>query len=384
MRDGKTRPINPCYNGDILLNLSLIGSFCNMPENPLRIVVAMSGGVDSSVAAGMLVADGHEVTAAMMRLWSDPSVENLCCTPDSQEIARSVATQLDIPFHIIDAVSIFRKNVVRYFIDCYKQGRTPNPCVVCNRQVRWELLLAEAKAIGANFIATGHYARIKVNDNGRSLLLRGVDKNKDQSYVLHGLTQDQLSRTILPLGNYTKQEIRQVARRFNLPVAERPDSQDLCFVGTDGYRDFLIRHAPEVIFPGPIVNRGGKVLGQHRGLAFYTIGQRKGLGIAGPQPYYVIGKDLPHNALVIGTSQEQGEDQLTAEQVNWISGETPLQPFRARIKIRYKALDTWGLITPIDNINVHIKFDKSLKDITPGQAAVFYLGEICLGGGIIK
>jgi tRNA-specific 2-thiouridylase len=355
-----------------------------MPENSLRIVVAMSGGVDSSVAAAMLVADGHEVTGFMMRLWSDPSTENLCCTPGSQELARGVATQLDIPFHTIDAVSIFRKNVVQYFIDCYKQGETPNPCVACNRLVRWDALLAEATTIGASHVATGHYARIKGYDNSRMLLLRGVDKNKDQSYVLHGLSQDQLSRTLLPLGDFTKQEIRQVARRFKLPVAERPDSQDLCFVGNEGYRDFLVRHAPEVVFPGPIVTRNGKVLGQHRGLAFYTIGQRKGLGISGPLPYYVLEKDVPQNTLVIGTSQEQGEDQLNAAQVNWISGEAPPEPIRANIKVRYKALGTWGLVSPMDNTRVHIKFDQPLRDITPGQAAVFYNGETCLGGGIIE
>ncbi len=355
-----------------------------MTYNPLRVVVAMSGGVDSSVAAVLLAEQGHAVIGVMMSLWSDPSIVNLCCTPDSMALARRIAAQLEIPFHTVDSKSTFRKNVVQYFIDRYKSGVTPNPCVACNRRVRWKILFEAAAEHGATHIATGHYARLETGNSGLVQLLRGVDPNKDQSYVLHGLTQDQLAHTLFPLGKYTKPEIRDIARRFQLPVAERPESQDLCFVGNEGYRDFLIRHAPEVVAPGPIVSASGETLGSHLGLAFYTIGQRKGLGIAAPQPYYVLGKDTGQNTLIIGTSGELGRDELTAVDVNWIAGLPPSEPFRALIKIRYKARDVWGLVFPQPGGRVHVTFDEQIRDITPGQAVVFYDGEVCLGGGNIE
>jgi tRNA-specific 2-thiouridylase len=344
----------------------------------------MSGGVDSSVAAALLIEEGYDVIGVMMQLWSDPSTENLCCTPVSMETARSIAEQLDIPFHTIDAITVFRQKVVQNFIDQYRYGNTPNPCVTCNRQVRWKTLFEFADDLGAFHVASGHYARRKVSDSGTVQLLRGVDSKKDQSYVLHGLSQEQLSRTIFPLGEYTKPEIRRIARRFQLPVAERPDSQDLCFVGNDGYRDFLIRHVPEVVDPGPITNSNGETLGTHQGLAFYTIGQRKGLGIPAPQPYYVMRKDTGNNALVIGTSDELGSDRLIAKNVNWISGKPPQKPVKAMTKIRYKARDVEGLIDPKPDGRVNVNFKEKIRDITPGQSAVFYEDSVCLGGGVIE
>jgi tRNA-specific 2-thiouridylase len=356
-----------------------------MSNHPLRIVIAMSGGVDSSVAAAILKDQGHDVLGVMMGLWSEPgSAGNLCCTPDSMALARGIASELNIPFYSIPSENIFKENVVDFFITSYKNGQTPNPCVACNRYVRWDTILAKADELGANYIATGHYARIRWDDNGRAQLLRGIDRKKDQSYVLHGLPQEKIARTRFPLGEYTKPEIRDLARQLKLPVAERPDSQDLCFVGGGDYREFLQRHAPEVANPGPIISTDGDKLGEHQGLAFYTIGQRKGIGIAAPRPYYVLDKDVDTNALVVGIETELGKDALTTGPVNWISGQPPDNPVRLLVKIRYKSNDVEGTVTPLNDGRVHVKFDQKLRDITPGQAAVFYDGEICMGGGIIE
>ncbi len=355
-----------------------------MPDKPLRVIIAMSGGVDSSVAAALLVDQGYDVTGVMLKLWSDQSTENLCCTNDSLVIARSIAWQLGFPFHTVDEKSTFRENVVQYFIDSYKSGNTPNPCIACNRYVRWPTLLRIADKFAATHVATGHYARLKTTNSGDVQLLRGVDRDKDQSYVLHGLSQDQLNRTLFPLGTHTKTEIRRIASHYDLPVAKKPDSQDLCFVGDEGYKDFLLRNAHEVVNPGPIVNTKGETVGVHQGLAFYTIGQRKGIGITGPKPYYVLEKNPINNTLFIGTVDELGMDNLTAKDLNWISGDPPSFPFRAHIKIRHKASDVWGTVNSLNNGRVYVKFDGNIRDITPGQAAVFYQKEICLGGGIIE
>jgi tRNA-specific 2-thiouridylase len=351
-----------------------------------RVVIAMSGGVDSSVAAALLKDQGYEVIGMMLRLWSEPGSEayNRCCTPDDMALARRIAAQIDISFYAIDAKDVFRDTVVDYFVSGYTQGTTPNPCLICNRRIRWEFLLNRALALGADYLATGHYARIRETENGRQELLRGVDSNKDQSYVLHVLNQEQFSHAMFPLGEYTKPQIREMARAFNLPVAERSDSQDLCFLGNGDYRDFLLRNVPEVASPGPIMTREREQLGEHQGLAFYTIGQRKGLGIAAAHPLYVLEKDGDNNTLVVGTKEQLGRDELTTGVVNWISGQPPENPIRASVKIRYKANEVDGTITPLEDGGTHIKLNQSLRDITPGQAAVFYDGEVCLGGGIIK
>jgi len=350
------------------------------------IVVALSGGVDSSVAAALLKQQGHEVIGVMMRLWSEPGSEaaNRCCTPDAIAMARQVAAKLEIPFYAVDAQQIFRDVVVKYFMEGYAQGTTPNPCLVCNRYIRWDFLLQHALALGANSLATGHYARVAVGESGKITLLRGVDAHKDQSYVLSVLTQEQLRYAVFPVGEYTKPQVRQLARNFGLPVAEREESQDLCFLGEENYRDFLRRYMPDVVNPGPIVTRNGQQVGEHRGLAFYTIGQRKGLGISSPVPMYVLEKDTSHNCLIIGRVGELGESELTARDVNWVSGDPPADTVHAQVKIRYKAVETLGYVSPLDGSRVHIRFDVPLRDITPGQAVVFYVGDVCLGGGIIE
>jgi tRNA-uridine 2-sulfurtransferase len=351
-----------------------------------KVVVAMSGGVDSSVAAALLQQQGHEVIGMMLRLWSEPGKEesNRCCTPDAMAQARRVAAKLDIPFYVIDAKEVFRETVVQYFLDGYARGETPNPCLMCNRQIRWTFLFDHARALGADFMATGHYVRIRTSDDQRQLL-RAVDPSKDQSYVLHVLKQDKLAHALFPIGEYPKPEIRKLAADFDLPTASRKDSQDLCFLAGEDYRGFLQRNAAEMLKPGEIRSRSGVSLGAHTGLANYTIGQRKGLGIAAAMPLYVIGKDASTNSLIVGEAGELGSDELSVRDVNWISGRAPLEPFRAQVKIRYTAREAEAWVTPLeDGARAGVRFDAPQRDITPGQAAVFYQDGLMLGGGIIQ
>lgn len=349
-----------------------------------KVVVAMSGGVDSSVAAALLKEQGYDVIGMMLRLWSEPGKEdsNRCCTPDSMAQARRVAAKLDIPFYVIDAKDVFRETVVQYFLDGYARGETPNPCLICNRQIRWTFLLEHALALGADYMATGHYVRIR-KAAGDYQLLRAVDRSKDQSYILHVLNQEKLARALFPIGDYPKTEIRAIAERFGLPTASRKDSQDLCFLAGEDYRNFLQRNAVEMLQPGEILTREGKPLGTHTGLANYTIGQRKGLGIASPAPLYVLGKDSVTNSLIVGTQEELGSGELIARDVNWLSGETPQGPFRADVKIRYTAREAEALVTPMNENRARVQFDAPQRDITAGQAAVFFQDDLLIGGGII-
>jgi len=344
----------------------------------------MSGGVDSSVAAALLKEQGYDVIGMMLRLWSEPGKEdsNRCCTPDSMAQARRVAAKLDIPFYVIDAKDVFHNTVVQYFLDGYARGETPNPCLICNRQIRWTFLLDHALALGADYMATGHYVRIRKADDGHQLL-RAVDKSKDQAYVLHVLNQEKLARALFPIGDYPKTEIRAIAEKFGLPTALRKDSQDLCFLAGDDYRNFLQRNAAEMLKPGEILTRDGRSIGEHNGLANYTIGQRKGLGVASLVPLYVLGKNSATNTLIVGTQEELGSLDLTARDVNWLSGEAPREPFRAEVKIRYMAKEAAALVTPMNGKQVQVQFDAPQRDITAGQAAVFFQGDLMIGGGII-
>lgn len=347
----------------------------------------MSGGVDSSVAAALLVEQGYEVIGMMMRLWSEsgagPSApSNRCCTPDQMADARRVADRLGIPFYVVDVRQHFRQAIVQFFLDEHEAGRTPNPCVECNRQIRFTYLLERALALGADYLATGHYAQIDQTPGGY-LLKQGIDSHKDQSYVLHTFRQDQLARVLFPIGQYTKDEVRDIARRFGLPVASKQESQDLCFLNDGDYRRFIRENSINIYQPGPILDADGRELGRHEGLPFYTIGQRKGLGIAAAKPLFVLRKDAARNALIVGPREALGARELVAEGVNWISGTTPASPIHAEVKIRYKATPIPAVITPLEGGATHVQFSEPAYGVTPGQAAVFYDGSVCLGGGLI-
>ena len=352
-----------------------------------RIVVAMSGGVDSSLAAALLVEQGYEVIGIMMRLWAEVVPEgesfNRCCPPEAVEQARAVAAHLGIPFYLINVERQFRRQVVDYFIEEYGRGRTPNPCVVCNRQIRFGYLLQYGSMLGATRLATGHYTRVQQAPSGQWELRRGVDRQKDQSYVLHMLGQYHLSRALFPIGYYTKDQVRSMAAERRLPTADRPESQDLCFVANGDYRGFLCRQAPSFAEPGPILDTRDRPLGEHPGLAFYTVGQRRGLGISASRPLYVLAIQPERNALIVGHTDELGRDYLVAEGVNWVSGEPPPRPIEAQVQIRYRASPVPAVVTPLPGERAEVRFSRRLRDITPGQSAVFYQGDLCLGGGPI-
>ncbi len=363
------------------------------------VVVAMSGGVDSSTTAALLVERGYNVIGMMMRLWAESSApdgqaaddderfaSNRCCSPAAVADARGVCQTLGIPFYLLNFEAPFKAYVVDFFLNGYAQGVTPNPCLQCNRQVKFGALLEKATALGADLLATGHYARVR-ESGGKFELLKGLDANKDQSYALSILSQEQLSHALFPLGEHTKDETRALARRFGLRVADKHESQDLCFISDGHYRGFLQRSLPSdspALVPGDIVDTHGNVLGHHQGLANYTIGQRKGLGFAVGEPLYVLSLDVARNAIVVGRAEELGRRALIAESVNWIAGSAPDHPLDVTVKIRYRARELPAHVTPLDASRARVEFAQPLRDITPGQAVVFYDGELCLGGGIIR
>jgi len=341
-----------------------------------HVVVALSGGVDSSVAAARLLDEGWRVSGMTLRLWKGRQQ-----TEQPDEV-QNVADRLGIPLEVVDSSQAFRSQVVQPFLDCLVGGETPNPCISCNPGFKWRLLLECAQRMGAGAVATGHYARLRPSAVGGVELLKGVDAHKDQSYFLCMLNQAQLKRTLFPLGTLTKPETRTEAARRGLPTAEKSESQDLCFLsGMDAW-EFLEVYAPHSLNPGAITDRQGRVLGEHRGLAFYTIGQRRGLPAAA-HALYVLEKDVRHNRLVVGFAEELGRSELEAAGVNWISGMAPQLPVRVEVKIRYKAPPAPALLLPAAPGRVSVLFDAPLRDITPGQAAAFYHSELLLGGGII-
>ncbi len=353
-----------------------------MDEMDKKVVVAMSGGVDSSMAAALLKEEGYEVIGVMMRLWAPEGVTNRCCSPEAAEDARHVCQILGIPFYLLNFEEKFKRYVVDYFEREYAQGRTPNPCLECNRHLKFGLLLRKALALGAVYLATGHYARIE--HNGRYQLLKGVDRAKDQSYALYMLGQEELARLLFPLGGYTKEEVRSLARKTGLPVAKKAESQELCFVPKAGYGRFLQDYSGLKPQPGPIVDLAGNTLGEHRGLAYYTIGQRRGLGIAAPQPLYVLRIDVERNALVVGRAFDLRCGGLLTRATTYVTGETPPGPMEVTAKIRYKAKEAKALLDPLEGRRAKLSFLDPQRGVAPGQGVVFYQGEVVIGGGIIE
>jgi tRNA-uridine 2-sulfurtransferase len=354
------------------------------------VVVAMSGGVDSSAAAALLLEQGYTVIGVMLRLWTEPPLPganadavNRCCSLESLVDAQAVADRLGIPFYVINAEEPFRSGVVDTFIREYAAGRTPNPCLVCNRIVRFGYLLEYARSLGASYLATGHYARVRSGAGGKIELLRGFDRAKDQSYVLSVLGQKELRQVLFPVGEYSKAQVRALAGARGLPTASRPESQDLCFVADGDYRRFLTRWAPESVRPGPILDRRGRRLGTHRGLPFYTVGQRGGLGIAAPQPFYVLELRAESNTLIVGAAEELGQRCLHTAAVNWIAGEPPAESASLQVQIRYRAQPVPARAVSQPDGSVDVCLAEPLRGVTPGQAAVFYRDETCLGGGTI-
>jgi len=356
-----------------------------------RVIVAMSGGVDSSVTAALLKEQGYDVIGVTMNLWPQESLSpgpnryESCCGFRAIMDANKVATKLNIPHYVADFREVFKKSVVEYFCKEYFEGRTPNPCVRCNQYVKFVALLERAQKIGADFIATGHYARIVYDKKRRRYLLKkGIDPKKDQSYFLYTMTQEQLSKTLMPLGEFTKRKVREIARKLDLPVARRAESQEICFVPDNDYPRFLEKMNPNLAKPGPIINKKGEILGQHKGIIYYTIGQRKGLGISSEKPLYVISIDKKTNTIVVGNEEEVYRSEFVVEQINWIVKEKMEKPFIAKVKIRYIHPESEAEITPVNNNLAYVKFLNPQRAITPGQSAVFYDGDIVIGGGIIK
>ncbi len=352
-----------------------------------RVVVAMSGGVDSSVAAALLKEQGHDVIGVTLQLLPrdlDGEVERFggCCGVGTIRDAQRVARHLAIPHYVLNFRSLFEQTVIADFVREYRRGRTPNPCIRCNQYIKFEALLEKARQLGAGWLATGHYARIQ--RNGRWLLLRHPDRSKDQSYFLYTMTQAQLAATLFPLGQLGKTQVREIARRLGLPVADKPDSQDICFTTAGGHARFVAERAPETTRPGPILSRDGGVLGTHRGIAAYTIGQRHGLGIASPSPLYVLAIDPEANTITVGRRDEASFRRFRASRLNWIARDKLDEPLRCDARIRYRQREVPAEVTPQEGNGVIVTLEEPQPAVAPGQAVVFYDGDIVLGGGTIE
>ena len=351
-----------------------------------RVVLGMSGGVDSSVAAVLLKEQGYEVIGVFMKNWDEEDENGVCMADEDYKDVVAVAEQLNIPYYAINFVKEYWERVFQYFLSEYRLARTPNPDVMCNKEIKFKAFLEYAEKLGADYIATGHYARLIEDENGQKIMLKGVDDNKDQTYFLSGLTQKQLEKVLFPLGEYQKSEIREIAQKYDLKTANKKDSTGICFIGERNFNEFLSKYLPAQ--KGDIVDIDGKKLGTHNGLMYYTIGQRKGIGLGNSkdgtgEPYFVVDKKLETNELIVA----QGDDKLLyskaliANNFNFIN---PIEfPFECGVKFRYRQKDVKGIITKINDDEYRIDFEEPQRAVTLGQIAVIYKGDICLGGGTI-
>lgn len=351
-----------------------------------KVMVAMSGGVDSSVAAALLKEQGYDVTGITIKLWPkyiDPSEDTGgCCSLAAVEDARRVAQILDIPYYVLNMQKEFQEQVIDRFTDEYKLGRTPNPCIECNRSIKFGRLLEKAVQLGMDYVATGHYARI-IREDGGARLFRGRDMDKDQSYALYALDQDMLRKILFPVGEYRKDEIRALAAKYGLRIANKPDSQEICFIPDNNYKEFLMAHGGVRQKPGNIVDIKGNVLGTHTGIYNYTIGQRKGLGLAAGEPLYVVDLNPEDNTVVVGSNTDVFSSVFTVTDFNWISGGAPAKQFTAGVMIRYNSKSHPAEISLETENRVRVEFNQPQRAVTPGQSAVVYKDEEVLGGGII-
>ncbi len=352
-----------------------------------KVVVGMSGGVDSSVAAWLLKEQGYQVIGVTMQIWQEEMAQQEnggCCGLSAVEDARRVAYMLDIPYYVMNFKLEFKKNVIDYFVSEYLKGRTPNPCIACNRYVKWESLLKRSLDIGADYIATGHYARIARLENGRTALCRSKTAAKDQTYALYNLTQEQLCHTLMPVGDYTKEEIRAIAKQIGLRTADKPDSQEICFIPDNDYAGFIDREAGEQVpKEGNFVTKDGTILGRHKGITHYTIGQRKGLGIALGTPVFVNEIRPDTNEVVLGSNEEVFGNTAYANQLNFMSVPDLEGEMEVTAKIRYSHRGAPCIIRKVESDKVRCDFAEPVRAITPGQAVVFYQGDLVVGGGCI-
>ena len=353
-----------------------------------KVVVGMSGGVDSSVAAYLLKQQGYDVVGVTMQIWQDESHEEIenkggCCGLSAVDDARRVAAMLDIPYYVMNFKSEFKRDVIDYFVREYLAGRTPNPCIACNRYVKWESLLTRSIQIGADYIATGHYARICELPNGRYAIRNSVTAKKDQTYALYNLKQEQLKRTLMPIGDYTKEQVRKIAEDIGLMVAGKPDSMEICFVPDNDYASFIEKETGVTSVPGDFVDVDGNVIGKHKGVIHYTVGQRKGLGIALGKPAFVVAIRPEQNQVVIGEDRDVYTERLYANNLNFMSVGNITEPVHVKAKIRYSHEGAYCTVRKIDSDTIECIFDQPVRAVTPGQAVVLYDGEYVLGGGTI-
>lgn len=351
-----------------------------------RALIAMSGGVDSSVAALLMKNEGYVPIGCTMKLYDNEDIGiskgHTCCALDDVEDARAVANRLGIPYYVFNFKDSFREKIIDKFVETYENGMTPNPCIDCNRYMKFDRLYERAKVLGCDYIVTGHYARIRRNENGFQLL-KAVDDTKDQSYVLYQMKQQELANTRFPLGELTKNEVRRIAEEYEFINAKKPDSQDICFVPNGDYVATIKRFSGKEYEQGEFVDKFGNVLGKHKGIIAYTIGQRKGLGISSDRPLYVCEIDKKNNKVILGDNKDLFSKSVDVYDINWISGIEPLNPVKCKVKLRYQMVEQPAIIYLGKNNTAHIEFEEPQRARTPGQAAVFYDGEVVLGGGII-